>query len=972
MKRLNKTILALFVALTVVLTTVVMPAFAADFSVSAVNIKAADGSITATAVINNISGSATVSAKLILAQYNGATLESAVASEEVSVVIGTENSLIATDTEVQDATVKCYLWNTTDGKLSPLTVAANKGANAPALSDILVDGISISGFSADKTSYTYVINGEDTTVPVVKGVVSADDNTYYATTSYSVDEVNNTAVATVTAKSTTGDAEKVYTVNISIAEEDETPVEISTEVVVIPDGVTFGADTSNNAFISAIDGQSKKTSFANTISSGAVASEIVPEGGKSHTHGKLLRNLTGENGFENGARAFTNYPSGYSTDHQFYFVDEKLEGSEYFAFDNANGDVTNSISFDIKQDAEIFVVLNKDSAADFEGTGYSKGAPPASGAYVKAYFTQSILLGVLVPYELPYNKSIISAINLVKNIQSDAVEVEGGKTAYEKVKAIYENAGYTDVVSTMTAWSDEIKSEFISAVDSLGDQVATGFDVSYTIAYSKVEKLNGAATKTVTVPAVTTAQTRNAIVVVKPFVDSKEHVVKGAESESDFVMDAIFTNVKKSKTPVATVTYSALGDGYLRTNLHAWSGTLTGTTDIGTNYTDTGSPVFGNSAINASGPQWVIYTVQDESLVGADYFSFNGSGYANFGALRGSLSIEDGATLMSFELDKPAVVSIVTTGAVQDYVDKDGFTFSSGGFTAAQSNNNINRVFSYKYSKEYPAGSTVTIPYRTALDNVRAPLIAVQPIPKTINPLMSELNHEIPHEGSGIQYEEYAAYYKSKTGKDPVITFGEGVSELTDTEKDYTNNRKSLYLPVIDVLNENSYVYTQTNRFIAELDPAFGLENCYFIRPNVEWGQPGYGWLSAALVGGTYDIGQWDAEAKKSSTGTTIGFDAVPLPWYSFTVNKPCDVIVFTSGYTPLGYTSEGYKAVDLSSKAFGKARNGAITNVYNKAVIKSFEAGQTVYWYNPVNDNSGYTAGVMSEVLPIMVVRFK
>lgn len=460
------------------------------------------------------------------------------------------------------------------------------------------------------------------------------------------------------------------------------------------------------------------------------------------------------------------------------------------------------------------------------------------------------------------------------------------------------------------------------------------------------------------------------------------HVIKGAASDADFeaVSDTTFGEEYRSKNKVATTIYSGSTDatiGYLNTNLHTFTGTG-GSALTAIPEGATASKIYANMPFR----DWIVYKVNSEVLKGADYFALrtNGSSakFADvlYDGTNTISTLADGTGLISFELAADANVHIITTKPVSDYVNKDHYTEIvnfSGHIVGAQPGNNNwgnDRNFDYMYTKKFSAGDTVTIPYRAAIANSRTPLIAVTPVKeeKTITPLVGELELKIPNtDGSKdgvfdtISYDEYAAYYKTVTGSDPVID-----GTLNDKETEYkqemiqANNQ-------FGVIGEGEYIYTQTNRVFNGLNPVYGLEGCLFIKPNVLHAQQPRFWIMAALAG-KKDV----AAAKAETSGAYYDFSAGgAIPWYSFKVNRDCDVIVFTNLYEVTGYKNEGYEKVNLNADAFKNLKNGTVAGTYRSAQIKSYNAGDTVTVYNCANEQN-YTAGSLAEVLPIMVVRFK
>jgi len=122
MKKIIKSIFAMVICLSVVLTAFSMTAFAAtDATTSAPAYTIEGGTVAASADIDNSNGSATANVMLVLAQYEGTILKSAVIGE-TSVSAGATGTVEAEADEVSGATVKCYVWE--KSTLAPLPIVA--------------------------------------------------------------------------------------------------------------------------------------------------------------------------------------------------------------------------------------------------------------------------------------------------------------------------------------------------------------------------------------------------------------------------------------------------------------------------------------------------------------------------------------------------------------------------------------------------------------------------------------------------------------------------------------------------------------------------------------------------------------------------------------------------------------------------------------------------------------------------------
>lgn len=420
------------------------------------------------------------------------------------------------------------------------------------------------------------------------------------------------------------------------------------------------------------------------------------------------------------------------------------------------------------------------------------------------------------------------------------------------------------------------------------------------------------------------------------------HVVDGATSSKDFVLTGTeFTDESASKSTVATKFIS--GDGKVYANLHEFVGD---TADY-TSATDTGSRMYSNSVLD----NWIVYKIHDEEIKGADYIPLESNfNSAKFADAAGVSELSDGDPILEFKVDADATISVITTVSVGALVSNDGFTCVKDNetvLTAAQPVvNQWSRNFNYRYAKDYYAGETVTIPYRAAMTEGRTPVIVVvpkaeasgggtiDPIPTpdptpTPDPEPTTLISELTNVVSGMSYQAYCTYA------------GETYDSNLDGELSTITNA----FIQGDSFAVGSLVGPNTQRTVNSISSDYSyLEGLEYIRFNnsYTYSQSGsVNWLVEAYSGVKTTGPTGSGESKKY-----YGFSKI-VPWSTFKVTKPAEVIIAATGESAFLEEKGWSKTVITGGFAFDTIRTNGEVDKYSVIYKKEFAAGDTVEIYN-------------------------
>ena len=152
---------------------------------------------------------------LMVASYVNDVLVNVDCATSKELAPSAEDMLIAEIAKTDGAEYKAFVWDGTD--LSPAAAIATTTFSGELLTDITIDGVSMSEYAHDPQNFDAATNTYNlyipggSVVPVVKGIVNTADSSIFTKTIYAVD--GPTAVATVTA--TSGNVTKTYTLNFS-------------------------------------------------------------------------------------------------------------------------------------------------------------------------------------------------------------------------------------------------------------------------------------------------------------------------------------------------------------------------------------------------------------------------------------------------------------------------------------------------------------------------------------------------------------------------------------------------------------------------------------------------------------------------------------------------------------------------------------------------------------------------------------
>ncbi len=475
------------------------------------------------------------------------------------------------------------------------------------------------------------------------------------------------------------------------------------------------------------------------------------------------------------------------------------------------------------------------------------------------------------------------------------------------------------------------------------------------------------------------------------------HCVVGGKS-TDFVADSGVTNGYMSSKAVTTAHHTAT-NGILYTNLHG--------KDDDTVLDPTGSRWASNNPANSNQYHEIYYV--DPSLEGLDYFAFNAGDNAY-----------TGDTLLKFKVDKDCTIHILATngnmsfagyelstmqsgngwlkgrymngnfakalraiGVTPTYdlaakygaLGKDAFyttylkTYYDAASESAQTTfdtawasvgNYFGSVYRYSYSRTYELKEEETeleivVPGNTnSSASSRDIIVVVEPKSPTGR---IGLYSDYTDLCGGMTYAEYCKHAgltavdtNVATGTIPYAAGGSGAEKNT--------MRKANLLTTAIIYDRKFVDFTDT----------MGFENCYFIPSNVSLVDTGSSpdWARYAFSGYNGNGLATNAESVTStkSYGTYDFSTAGNVPWFTFKVNKDCDVII-TGRYLPAftatedGWTSGSWKSAPFtlmrdrksSTTVEGVVSQGESFGIYSNYAVKSYKAGSIVTIYN---DNRG------------------
>ncbi len=365
MKKIMKKFSCYLLVLVMLASCITVNTFAADVESTMIEFVdvAAEGDapakLQAKTMFKNIS-SENAKGTLMVASYVNDVLVNVDCATSKELAPGAEDMLIAEIAKTDGAEYKAFVWDGTD--LSPAAAIATTTFSGELLTDITIDGVSMSEYAHDPQNFDAATNTYNlyipggSVVPVVKGVVNTADSSIFTKTIYNVN--GPTAVATVTA--TSGNVTKTYTLNFSAVVENN---DFHSVVMETENGYIDGRDP---AF------------WSGTMSAEAVAETpmlVTPKWYPFEYDGILRKNLSDGANLTSDSRY--SVEAGYTTD----VVEDDLVGCDYFAvpvstsddpkndmIKPANSDYNYIMKFNINKDSKI-IILSRTGKA-YEGFDY--------------------------------------------------------------------------------------------------------------------------------------------------------------------------------------------------------------------------------------------------------------------------------------------------------------------------------------------------------------------------------------------------------------------------------------------------------------------------------------------------------------------------------------------------------------------------------------------------------------------------
>ena len=350
-------------------------------------------------------------------------------------------------------------------------------------------------------------------------------------------------------------------------------------------------------------------------------------------------------------------------------------------------------------------------------------------------------------------------------------------------------------------------------------------------------------------------------------------------------------------------------------------------------------------------------------------------------AISANLDAETGYYDLTNFIADPAVKD-AWEAAADDDANKVSLLKTAGTAIGPSSHN-----YKYKYTKTITGASEanpveVTVPAITSspANGHRQPVVFVKAIdtrndPTQKIPLVSDLKNLV----ANMTYAQYCEY----AGKEPQEDVDPGHAKLSGTalathrETGCTNTDETSESTLLGggykiqkAVVGGAYPI-QTNRTFTGFNGVAGFENCYTIASDVVLTNGGSNtpqWVAAAYGGAKLDTNSgW---VKNDDFCTTGVFDFTgfgDVPWWEFTVNAPCEVII--TGCLPHFANEEnGWVISTLSEVPYSAKKSNALA-VSKTYASRSFNKGDVVQL---CNDNNGDTSFAYGEVPYVTFIKFK
>ena len=306
-----------------------------------------------------------------------------------------------------------------------------------------------------------------------------------------------------------------------------------------------------------------------------------------------------------------------------------------------------------------------------------------------------------------------------------------------------------------------------------------------------------------------------------------------------------------------------------------------------------------------------------------------------------------------------------TDGSAAKTALADKYNISADAFKNAPAKWVVNEgaKYVYRYTQRFEAGSVVTIP-ASPTQGV-GHVVVVKPVQAEKQSLVEQITN-FQYLVGGMSYTKYCEHI----GKTP----NPDVKSTATIDKDGYKLRK---------FTEGAYLCgNATNRVITTINKLTGFENAYYIAP--DYSMTGYDgesvtvdqsadsyvaandrrWITAAYTG--------LARTVDASQNVVVDFDKKEAKWFSFKVNKDCEVIVLSSvtasGSPQFCKPEEGWVNSYLSDDAYIAHKGTALLakNTYRNMHVKEYKAGNIVELYNENTGDQRYPIPYMT------IIRFK